>query len=311
MSRSFRGDISLTQLRYFVRAAELGSMSRAAESLFVAQSGVSTAIANLEFVLGVPLFIRKHARGLELTSAGEQFLASTRVVLRTLETAVQEVDARSLTGTFAAGCFPTLIPFWMPAVCEVIAREHAELHTRIEEVQNDQILDVLRTGHLEVALAYRFENPPEFIASTHIATVEAHAIVGASHPLADRDEVSITELTEHSAFVLLDLHGSGRYFESAIHSIARPPEILHRFGNYEAVRAMVARGTTFSILNQIPAHDRTYDGGSVRHLRLTDPPPPLEIECLSRAEQPLSRKAQAFIDACRAVSAEIIAGVAG
>lgn len=304
MSQGFRSDISLTQLRYFVRAAELGSMSRAAETLFVAQSAVSTSIANLERALGVTLFIRQRARGLELTSVGEQFLTHARLVLRALETAVQEVDASSLSGELSAGCFPTLIPFWMPSVCEAISREHPGLHTHVEEVHNDDLIEVVRSGRLEVALAYRFENPPKFMTATPIATVEMHAIVGQSHPLADRDAVTMTELAECSPFVMLDLKGSDDYFESAILAAATPPQILHRLGNYEAVRAMVARSRGFSLLNQIPAHDLTYDGGTVKRLRLLDPPPPLQIDCVYRSDQPLSRKAEAFIAACRDVADE-------
>lgn len=302
MAQGLRGDISLSQLRYFVRAAELGSMSKAAESMFVAQSAVSTSIANLERALGVTLFIRQRARGLELTATGEQFLTRTRLVLQALETAVQEVDTSSLTGDFSAGCFPTLIPFWMPSVCELIAQQHPGLHTHIEEVHTDDIIEILRSGRLEVALAYRFSDVPDFITATPIATVVTHAIVGESHPLADRDTVSIGELAEVSPYVMLDMPGSEHYFASAINAVPNPPVVLHRFGNYEAVRAMVARGNCFSMLNQVPAHDLTYDGRTVRRLRLSDPPAPLEIDCMYRADQPLSRKAQAFIDACRDVA---------
>ena len=304
MSQGFRSDVSLTQLRYFVRAAELGSMSRAADSLFVAQSAVSTSIGNLERALGVTLFIRQRARGLELTAVGEQFLTRARLVLRALERAVQEVDSGSLAGDLSAGCFPTLIPFWMPSVCESIASAHPGLHTHVEEVHTDDIIEILRSGRLEVALAYRFANPPEFVTATPIATVEMHAIVGESHPLADRDVVSLRELAECSPFVMLDLKGSDTYFEAAITSVPNPPDVLHRFGNYEAVRAMVARGNCFSLLNQVPAHDLTYDGRTVRRLRLADPPPPLEIVCMYRADEPLSRKAEAFIAACRQVADE-------
>lgn len=299
MGQGFRGDISLAQLRYFVRAAELGSMSRAAESMFVAQSAVSTSIANLEKSLGVTLFIRQRSRGLELTAVGDQFLTRSRLVLRSLDTAVQEIDANSLAGDLTAGCFPTLIAFWMPSICEIIANDYPGLHTHVEEVHTDDIIEILRSGRLEVALTYRFAAYPDFITSTPIATIETHAIVGESHPLANRESVSIAELADVSPFVMLDMPGSEQYFATAINSVANPPEVQHRLGNYEAVRAMVARGKSFSLLNQVPAHDLTYDGRRVHRIRLTDPPPPLEIVCLFRSDQPLSRKAQTFIDACR------------
>ena len=60
MSR--RPDVTLTQLRYFVRAAAHGSMTQAAAEVRVAQSAVSAAVAQLERQVGTQLFIRQRAR---------------------------------------------------------------------------------------------------------------------------------------------------------------------------------------------------------------------------------------------------------
>jgi hypothetical protein len=66
--------MTLVQLRYFVAAATKRSMTEASLDLHVAQSAVSTAIAQLERGLGVQLFVRQRSRGLALTDAGEQLL---------------------------------------------------------------------------------------------------------------------------------------------------------------------------------------------------------------------------------------------
>src|SRR4051794_8186842 len=79
--------MELRHLRYFVAIAEEGSFTRAAERLWVAQPGLSTQIRRLESELGVQLFER-HARGVDLTDAGELFL---------------ERASRALAGADAAG----------------------------------------------------------------------------------------------------------------------------------------------------------------------------------------------------------------
>lgn len=310
MAQGLRGDISLTQLRYFIRAAELGSMSKAAESLFVAQSAVSTSIANLERNLGATLFVRQRAKGLELTAAGHQFLAGARLVMRTLESAVHDVDPRELMGEFRVGCFPTLIPFWMPTVCSVLATTHPGLTTQVEEVNMDDILETLRTGRLEVALAYRFTTFPAWVSAIDIGTLPMHAIVGSDHPLADRGEVSIAELAREWPYIMLQIPGSSDYFQRAIDATEQPVEVLHRVSNYEAVRSMVARSNGFSLLNQMPHHETTYDGGRLRCLRLTDAPPPLGIVCIHRSDRQVSRKGQAFVDACLEVAPALLATIA-
>ena len=81
------------QLRYFARVVELGSFTRAAEDLNVAQSALSHHVAKLEEELRVRLLDR-HSRGVSATEAGEALLTRTRAIL--LEFDGIRADVRSL-----------------------------------------------------------------------------------------------------------------------------------------------------------------------------------------------------------------------
>src|SRR6201987_1457083 len=97
-------DMELRHLRYFVAIAEERSFTRAAERLWVAQPGLSTQIRRLEAELGVQLFER-HARGVDLTDAGELFLERARFVLAAADTAAatgRDLEA-GLVGTVRLG----------------------------------------------------------------------------------------------------------------------------------------------------------------------------------------------------------------
>ncbi|WP_327298979.1 LysR family transcriptional regulator [Streptomyces sp. NBC_01197] len=72
---------TLVQLRYFLIAAECGSMTAASAELHIAQSAVSAAIHNLEGDLRAQLFIRRRGRGLVLTPAGERLQHQARQLL--------------------------------------------------------------------------------------------------------------------------------------------------------------------------------------------------------------------------------------
>ncbi len=78
------------QLRYFTAAAELLSISRAAERLHVSQPALSRQIRVLEDELGTPLFDRIRQR-IRLTEAGAAFLPRARQILQDAEQAVREV----------------------------------------------------------------------------------------------------------------------------------------------------------------------------------------------------------------------------
>ena len=98
--------MTLQQLTYFLAAAEHGSFSAAAESLFMAQPSLSEQIRRLEAELGVALFARG-ARGLELTEAGRLFRPhAERTVAAAQEAAESVREVRDITGgTVTFGTF--------------------------------------------------------------------------------------------------------------------------------------------------------------------------------------------------------------
>ena len=73
--------MELRHLRYFVSVAEQGSVSRAAQKLFIAQPALSTQIKQLEEEVGAQLLVRV-PRGVQLTAAGVAFLEDARAILR-------------------------------------------------------------------------------------------------------------------------------------------------------------------------------------------------------------------------------------
>ena len=82
--------MELSQLRYFSAVAQLGNMSKAAETMFVSQPNLSTSLSRLEEEVGVPLFERRRGK-ITLNQSGECFLRYVDQALSALEKGVQEV----------------------------------------------------------------------------------------------------------------------------------------------------------------------------------------------------------------------------
>ena len=115
---------TLKHLKYFVAACEEESVKRAAEKLNISQPSVSAAIAHLEGVFNVQLFIRHHARGLALTPAGRRLLGRANLLIKQAEDLHQYATdlGDSLTGQLDVGCFVTLAPIFMPPLTMVLKR---------------------------------------------------------------------------------------------------------------------------------------------------------------------------------------------
>lgn len=286
---------TLTQLRYFAAAAELGSMTAASRELMVSQSAISTAVAQLEKELGVQLLLRHHARGLTLTSAGEEFSRELRnYLVHTNELAeVARSAGQALVGELTIGCFATLGPFELPRLLATSDADHPGIRISVLEDEHAALKQALRTGRCELALMYGYDLD-EDIDHVRVGVAAPYVLVSKQHRLARRKTVALKELAE-DPMVLLDLPHSARYFEHLVESAGFHPEVRHRTSGFETVRAMVANGHGWSVLNQRPASSITYDGAEVVTLEISDPLEPLEIVLASMKGVRLTSRAQAFI----------------
>src|SRR5829696_22783 len=117
--------MTLQQLTYFLAAAEHGSFSAAAQSLFMAQPSLSEQIRRLEAELGVTLFARV-GRGLELTEAGRLLQPhAERTLAAARETAESVREVRELEGgTVEFGTFGSAHHYLLAGLVEDFRTRH-------------------------------------------------------------------------------------------------------------------------------------------------------------------------------------------
>ncbi|AWT25098.1 HTH-type transcriptional activator CmpR [Corynebacterium provencense] len=291
--------ISVAQLVYFVSAAEHGSMTAAAEELYVAQSAVSTSVAQLEKRVGTTLFLRHRSKGLELTADGRELLVRARRILSELRDAVDAVNPDALRGHLETACFTTLAPFYLPQIWARLAEEYPGMRTNAVELTCPDALEALKERRIDIALVYDVTTDP---AVTFEPLQERPAYVGLSvdHPLAGRSEISLREMAGEP-LILLNLPGSREYFLHAFTSHGVTPTVACEFQSFETVRGMVAAGHGYTVLNQVPHHDYTYSGLPIAAVPVAEQVRPLNVSLAYRAGEGLTAKARAFAGVCRAV----------
>lgn len=293
---------TLVQLRYFAAAARHGSMTHAAREMMVSQSAVSTAVAALERELEVQLLLRHHARGLTLTPAGRDFLQAVRDFLaHSVELVESARQAGSeVIGELAVGCFTTLAPFRLPTLLAAFEKRHPAVRVAVREGDHAGLKRALRAGECELALLYAYDLDDD-IEHVVLDATRPYALVSSDHPFAARADgrVSLQELADEP-MILLDLPHSRDYLLGVMRAGGIEPVIRHRSAGYETVRALVAHGHGYALLNQRPAHPGTYAGRDAVPLALRDDVPPLNVVlCWMRGAR-LTRRAQAFLRLCRA-----------
>ncbi|MDR4534217.1 LysR family transcriptional regulator [Glutamicibacter sp. PS] len=198
--------MELQQMRYVVAVAEERNFTRAAQRCHVVQSALSHQIKALERELGVPLFVR-NSRRVELTSAGEQFVASARASLSAAERAVADATGVSgeLRGELRLGLIPTVNALNVPATLGDFHRKHPAVSIKLVSGSSDNFMAAIAEGHLDLAVLGLPESvTPRGVQTTALAREALVAVLSAEHRLAPQPRVSLEELARES---LVDFPG--------------------------------------------------------------------------------------------------------
>jgi DNA-binding transcriptional LysR family regulator len=189
-------NVTLSQLSYFVAVAEELNFTRAADRLHVSQSPLSQSIRALETNLGVTL-LNRTTRHVELTPAGEELLPAARAALGAVEHAVTVArqagnDQRRLVR----------VGFLAYGACDVIDESLAAFSDpaadlRLETRQTDfsDPTAGLTEGSVDAAFLRLPVIAPE-LAIESLTSERRVAVLHASHPLADRERISIADLLD-------------------------------------------------------------------------------------------------------------------
>lgn len=288
---------SIRQLEYFVAVARHGGTLQAARVLNVSQPSISHAIRELESSWGVPLFVRQHARGLQLTAEGGQRVRQALRLLREARSLAQQGE-QGIHGDLTVGCFDTLGPLVFPALMNAFQRRYPAVRLRPHEGHIADLLGRVADGEMELALVYDIGLAGERIRLHDIGASLPYAVLPAGHPLAAQPDVSVADLARHP-FILINPPHSREYFLSLFSHAGVRPHVVAEVGSFEMVRALVANGHGVSILVTRPAGDLAYDGSPLVCRPLRDAPAPQKIVLASAADLPLGAVARAFLELAR------------
>jgi LysR family transcriptional regulator, transcription activator of glutamate synthase operon len=186
--------MELRHLRYFEAVARHSHVTRAAAELHIAQPALSKQISQLEHELGVALFDRV-GRNVRLTEAGESLLPHARAVMAQVEAGRAEMAERIglRKGRATVGAPPTVGTQLLPAVLANFNKRYPGIELRLHESGVQTLLDLLETGLTDVAVV-TLPVEDENLTVVPIFTEEMVIAVWRDHPLAERGEVTISEL---------------------------------------------------------------------------------------------------------------------
>lgn len=237
----------LPQLRAFEATARLGSLTRAAQELHMAQATASVQIKKLSETVGLPLFEQVSKR-IHLTEAGQRVHAGCSEVFRALSDMEQALaELRGLaTGSIRLAAPPT-VSYFARRLLDVFVQRNPGIQASLQVHDRPTLLERLAGNQDDL---YMFVEPPEEREVVAQAVVPNPLVVLATrdHPLAGEEGISFASLASEP--FLMREPGSGirliilRLF--ARHGLT--PTIRMELGSDEAIREAILAGLGISIL---------------------------------------------------------------
>jgi LysR family transcriptional regulator, hydrogen peroxide-inducible genes activator len=193
--------VELEQLRQFLKVAELGNFTRAAEAVGLSQPALSRSIARLEEELGQPVFERQ-TRHVTLTDAGRSLFARAQQILALADDAKAEISDDGQTGRIRIGAIPTIAPFFLPRFLQDFRRAFPRATVMVEEEITGNLLHKLADGVIDLALLVR---PVEakHLRLEDLFEEELLLVTSPDHPLRYKKQVRLADV-EPLPFVLLN-----------------------------------------------------------------------------------------------------------
>lgn len=145
--------VSLKQIKYALAIQKHLHFRNAAEECAVSQSALSTALSEMERVLGFVIFERDNKKVL-VTPIGEQFLSKAKAIQLQVDDLMSLTQSRGavLSHPMTVGIIPTICPYILPKVLPELGAQYPDFQFNVVEEQSAQLIDMLRDGELDAAI---------------------------------------------------------------------------------------------------------------------------------------------------------------
>lgn len=227
--------MTLQQLRYIIAIVHCGSISEAAKQLYITQPSLSNAVKELEQEFGISIFNRT-SKGISLSLDGTEFLSYARQVLEQTDLMEQHyLNKKPLKRicsistqhyAFAVNAFVNLVSRQENDEYEFTLRE-TRTHEIIEDVKNfrSELGILYLNAFNQKVLEKLFKESglifhPLFEASPHV-------FISSSHPLSDRDFVTLDDLKPFPFLAFEQGEKNSFYFSEEIHSTVPRKKIIY------------------------------------------------------------------------------------
>jgi LysR family nitrogen assimilation transcriptional regulator len=260
--------MKLRQLEAFIAACELGTISRAAEKLFIAQPALGLQIRGLEDDMGVQL-LERTTRGVTPTPAGKEVLAWARDMIRSKAELKGRLRLLSsgISNHVRLGLSPSLAVAFAVPILERAREQFPNLRLDLTEALGQFLVDQIQNAQVDMALVFEevggVPKDDKRVLYERLCFVTARENAHSTAP-----EITLADVLEHP-LALPSLKDSLRHVvQRGADSLGLPAQIKYEVQSSAVVLSLVRSGIASSVLPMSMAMEGVRDGAlSVQLIR--------------------------------------------
>jgi len=240
-------EIQLAQLQAFVAVARIGSISAAANELFVSQPAITARIQGLERGIGASLLARSRT-GSRLTEVGRALLPHAERALTAVaggRRAVEDVVSGS-GGRLTIGAAPAVSTYVLPAMLHRFQADHPRVQLSVRSGHSEEVLEMVLREEVEIGLMRPIQHAD--VVNTPLYEDELVLVVPRGHEFALSGQIRMEQIaTEH--LILFDRTSSYHELTSSIFRQAGiAPRGYLEVDNIDAAKRMVEQRLGIALL---------------------------------------------------------------
>ena len=227
--------MTIQQLYYIITISEKGSLNKAAESMYISQPSLSSAVKELEKEIGITIFNRG-GRGVTLTNDGIEFLTYARQLYQQYETIKDKYgDGAKRKKKF--GVSTQHYSFAVKSFVEMVKKYNIDDYEfAIRETKTKDVINDVWSMKSELGILYLSDFNRKFIMKLlNDNDLEFHKLIEAkayvylykNHPLANKTSISFEELRDYPCLFFEQGDDSSFYLNEEILSTMEYPKIIH------------------------------------------------------------------------------------
>lgn len=287
--------VNLRRLKYFVKIVDVGSLTQAAELLFIAQPALSQQLMTLEGEVRQQLLVRTK-RGVTPTEAGKVLYRHAQIILRQCEQAQVDMDAagQGVSGQVSVGLAPgtAAVALSLPLLRTVRAR-HPGILLYLNENYGTTLSELIMNGRMDLAVLY---GDKAVHGLTFLPLLkEPLFLVGAASIPAPAQPVRWAELRDMELFLPRPYNVVRKLVDAAFSRIGAAPRVVAEIESAFTLTSAIADGLGATILPASMAREVVTACGAWQ-FKIVEPEVEAPLALCQSDHLPLSEPAQAVKD---------------